>query len=323
METLLLTGDDYLSLVTMDDCIAAVEQAFREHGEGSVHAGILSEHLERGAVHIKTATFGRYFAAKVNANFPGNPAANGLPSIQGVIVLVDATNGFPVTIIDSMAVTMQRTAAATAVAAKYLARRDSRTATVVGCGRQGVAQLTALTRVLPIARVAAVDADASRAHAYAKEMSGRLGIDVHAATAIEACDVLITCTPSKRAFVRELVPGTFVAAVGADNPEKSEIDPQAMRASVVVADVLEQCATIGDLRVAIAAGVMSREDVRAELGAIVAGGAVGRRSDDETIIFDSTGAGFQDAAAAAIAYERAARHGAGTKWISHSTRSAI
>lgn len=311
METLLLTGDDFAALVSMDDCIAAVEQAFREYGEGRLDAGILSAHAERGAFHIKTSTFGRYFAAKLNANFPGNPSANGLPTIQGVIVLVDATNGFPVAILDSIEVTVQRTAAATAVAAKYLARRDSRTATIVGCGRQGVAQLTALTRVLPIERVSAIDADRDRAEKYAASMSERLGIEVCATESIGKSDVLITCTPSKQAFVRKLAPGTFVAAVGADNPEKSEIDPSAMRASVVVADVLEQCATIGDLRVAIAAGVMSREDVRAELGAIVAGRATGRRSDDETIIFDSTGAGFQDAAAAAMAYERAVAAGAG------------
>lgn len=314
METLLLTGDDYAALVTMDDCIAAVEQAFREYGEGHGEAGILSAHVEHGAIHVKTATFGRYFAAKVNANFPGNPATNGLPSIQGVIVLIDASNGVPVAILDSIAVTMQRTAAATAVAAKYLARRDSRTATIVGCGRQGVAQLTALTRVLPIARVTAIDIDESRASAYARSMSEQLGIDVRAAKAIEPSDVLVTCTPSKRAFVRDLAPGTFVAAVGADNPEKSEIDPETMRLSVVVVDVLEQCATIGDLRIAIAADVMSREDVRAELGAIVAGRATGRRSDDETIIFDSTGAGFQDAAAAAMAYERAVERGMGLRW---------
>lgn len=117
----------------------------------------------------------------------------------------------------------------------------------------------------------------------------------------------MTCTPSRAPFVtlEHLAPGAFVAAVGADNPEKSEIHPEVMRSSAVVADVLEQSATIGDLRAAIAAGVMTRDDVRAELGAIVAGRVPGRRSDDEIILFDSTGAGFQDTAAAAVVYERA------------------
>jgi len=314
MDTLLLTGADVLALVSMDDCIGAVEQAFREFAEGRLHAGLLSTHAERGAFHIKTSTFGRYFAAKLNANFPANPAAHGLPTIQGVIMLADAATGVPLAILDSIEVTVLRTAAATAVAAKYLARRDSRTATIVGCGRQGVAQLAALVRVLPIERVSAIDSDAGRATAYAAAMTARLGVEVRAADAIAPADVLVTCTPASRPFVRELARGSFVAAVGADNPQKCEIAPEAMRDAVVIADVLDQCATIGDLRAAIAAGAMTREDVRAELGAIIAGRAIGRRSEDETIIFDSTGAGFQDAAAASLAYERALERGAGTRW---------
>jgi ornithine cyclodeaminase/alanine dehydrogenase len=308
MDTLVLTGDDVAELLGIDDCIAAVEEAFRAHGEGRVHAGILSEHAERGAFHIKTATLGRWFAAKINANFPGNPASNGLPAIQGVIVLADAMNGFPVALIDSMEITTRRTAAATAVAAKYLARGDARTAMICGCGRQAVAQLAALRRVCSLERVTVFDVDAERAKRFADANDARYG-------PIEQADILVTCTPSRRAFVtfEHLAPGTFVAAVGADNPEKSEIEAEVMRASVVVADVLEQCATIGDLRVAIAAGAMTRSDVRAELGAIVAGRVKGRRSEDEIIIFDSTGAGFQDAAAAAMVYERALAQGRGTR----------
>jgi alanine dehydrogenase len=289
-----LTGDQYNALVSMDDCIAAVEEAFRQHGEGTLGAGILSAHSERGAFHIKTSIDARYFAAKLNANFPGNAP---LPTIQGLVVLFDAMNGVPLAVMDSIEITKQRTAAASAVAAKYLARDGSRTLTIYGCGQQGAAQLAAIRRVLPIERVHVVDADPERAAAFARQHDAEVG---------EApADVIVTCTTSRKPFLRDIARGTFVAAVGADNPEKSEIAPEAMRDAVVVADVLEQCATIGDLRAAIAAGVMTRDDVRAELGAIVAGRAAGRRSDDEIIIFDSTGAGFQDAAVAAIAYERA------------------
>jgi ornithine cyclodeaminase/alanine dehydrogenase-like protein (mu-crystallin family) len=289
-----LTGDEYNALVSMDDCIAAVETAFLHHGWGTHGAGLLSAHAERGAFHIKTSLNARYFAAKLNANFPNNAP---LPTIQGVLVLFDAANGTPLAVMDSIELTKQRTAAASAVAAKYLARPNSRTMMIYGCGGQAAAQLAAMRRVLPIERVHVTDVDAARAAAFAEQHDAEVG---------EApADVIVTCTTSKRPFLREANRGAFIAAVGADNPEKSEIDPQLMRNAVVVADVLEQCAAIGDLRVAIAAGAMSRDDVRAELGAIVAGTAQGRRSDDEIIIFDSTGAGFQDAAAAAIAYERA------------------
>ncbi|HUP62227.1 MAG TPA: ornithine cyclodeaminase family protein [Thermoanaerobaculia bacterium] len=328
----ILSGEEYNALVSIDDCIAAVEEAFRQHGEGTLHAGLLSTHVHGGAFHIKTSTYGRscpdgtptfsrpvrrspigadgksadrpiedrrsvratYFAAKLNANFPGNAP---LPTIQGVLVLFDATNGVPLAVIDSIEVTKQRTAAASAVAAKYLARRGSRTLTIYGCGQQAAAQLAAIRSVLPIERVNVIDADRSRAEAFAKEHDAHVGA--------EPADVIVTCTTSRTAFLRDAAPGTFIAAVGADNPEKSEIDPELMGRAVVVADVLDQCAAIGDLRAAIAAGTMTRDGVRAELGAIVAARAEGRRNDAEIIIFDSTGAGFQDAAAAVMAYERA------------------
>jgi alanine dehydrogenase len=310
--TLVLTGDDYAELVSMDDCIGAVEEAFRAYAEGRIDAGLLSAHLARGAVHIKTASDGRYFAAKLNANFPGN---HPLPTIQGVMVLFDASNGVPLALIDSIALTKQRTAAATAVAAKHLACRDAQTATIVGCGEQGEAQLEAIARVLPLQSVHAFDIDGARAADFARRMCARLRLHVRAEKEIVPADVIVTCTTSKKAFLtrEHLRPGAFVAAVGADNPEKSEIAPEAMRASVVIADVLQQCASIGDLRAAIAANAMTKEDVRAELGEIVAGRKTGRRADDEIIIFDSTGAGFQDVAAAAIAFERAEERGQGMR----------
>src|SRR5262249_57156627 len=116
----------------------------------------------------------------------------------------------------------------------------------------------------------------------------------------------VTCTPSNRWFLDRtyVMPGAFIAAVGADNPEKQEIEPELLAEHVVIADVLDQCAAIGDLHHAIDAGVMKRDDVRAELAAVIAGSKPGRLSDDEVIIFDSTGTALQDVAAAALVYER-------------------
>src|SRR5438477_12075191 len=172
--TLLLTGFDVASLLTLDDCIAAVEEAFRAHGEGRLHApGILSAHEERGAFHIKTASVNGRFGAKANANFPGQT-----PSIQGVMLLFDANDGRVLAIMDSIELTVLRTGAATAVAAKYLARRDSRTAMIYGAGRQGRVQLEAITRVLAIERAHVHDVDQAKAEKYANEMSARLNIEV-------------------------------------------------------------------------------------------------------------------------------------------------
>lgn len=134
------------------------------------------------------------------------------------------------------------------------------------------------------------------------------------ASALSETDVLVTCTPSREPFVRrgDVRPGTFIAAVGADDEAKQEIEEELMAASgAVVVDLLPQAALIGDLHHAVARGLMRAEDVRAELGAVVAGRAPGRRSREEITIFDSTGIALQDLAAAVAVYERASGRSGG------------
>lgn len=323
-ETIVLTRADVRALLPMRACIEAVERAFLMHARGATDApGVLGTHVARGGFHVKTAGLasphGRHvFVAKVNANFPGNLERLGLPTIQGVIVLFDAETGELLAVLDSIEVTSLRTAAATAVAARHLAREDASVVTVVGCGAQGRSQLRALGCVRHLRRVFAFDVVAERAHAYASEMSRELGVDVVVATELTRgardCDLCVTCTTSAEPVLHlgDVRPGTFVAAVGADNPHKHEIAPDLLASSTVVADVLEQCATMGDLHHAIAAGAMRREDVHAELAEVVAGTKAGRRSDDEITVFDSTGTAIEDVAAAAVVYERALGERRGT-----------
>ena len=127
--------------------------------------------------------------------------------------------------------------------------------------------------------------------------------------------MVVTCTTSPRPLLglAEITPGTFVAAVGADNEHKLEIEPSLMRSARVVVDVLEQCATIGDLRGAIAAGLMTRDDVHAELPELVSGRRPGREWDEQVFIFDSTGSAVQDVAAAGAVYQQALERGAGAR----------
>jgi alanine dehydrogenase len=322
---LLLTRSEVVSLLDLAGCVEAVEDAFRLHAEGgSLAPGVLETLTAEGGFHIKSAGLRldghTYFAAKVNGNFPLNAERFGLPTIQGVVVLCDAERGRPLAVLDSVEITALRTAAATAVAAKYLARPDSKVATVAGCGVQGRVQLRALAEVLRLEKVYAFDTDGARAAAFAREMSQELRVGVEAAgdlrAAAGASDVCVTCTPSRRPVLMsgQLRPGTFVAAVGADNPTKQEIDPALMRSSKIVVDILEQCASIGDLRHALEVGAVTRADVHAELGEIVAGRKTGRTSRDEIIIFDSTGTALQDAAAAALVYEKALRSGIGQRF---------
>ena len=313
--TTLLTRAQVSELLTLEECMVAVEQAFRLYGLGQAASpGILGIHSEGGGFHIKASVLDlnrRYFALKANANFFNNAKLYGLPNIQGLIVLCDGDNGSPLAVMDSIEITIQRTGAATALAAKYLARQDSRTATICGCGNQGRVQLRALTKLLPIKKAFAFDVDRGRARQFADEMSRALQIEVSAAAEISAAvrrsDVCITCTPSQRWIVdyRDVCPGTFIAGVGADNEQKQELHPQLLAKNKVVVDLLDQCATIGDLHHAIAGGIARREDVHAELGEIVAGRKPGRTSDDEITVFDSTGTALQDVAAAAVVYEKA------------------
>lgn len=319
--TLLLTRSDVADLLPMDACIEAIEQAFRLHGEGRADPpGILSVHAPDGGFHIKTGMLelGRsYFAAKANANFPRNPDRFGLPTIQGVLVLADAERGTPLALMDSAEITALRTGAAVAVAARHLARPNAAVVTVCGCGLQGRFLLRALATTLPLTRAYAVDRDAARAVDFAKDMSHALGFEVIASDDLDAAvrisDICVTCTPARTPILgREPVgPGTLVAAVGADSETKQELEPGLMAAAAIVVDILDQAATIGDLHHAIRAGVLSAGDVRAELGQVVAGLRPGRLSEDEIVIFDSTGMALQDVAAAVAVYERAVRAGRG------------
>jgi alanine dehydrogenase len=167
-DTLVVPREDVLRLLRMPDCIDAVERAFLRHARGeTIPPGVLGAHVEGGGFHVKSAGLldpaeGRpVFAAKVNANFPGNPDRTGLPTIQGVIALFDAANGRLLALLDSIEITSLRTAAENAVAAKYLAP-DPAIVTICGCGAQSRSQLRALACVRTITRILALDPSADR-----------------------------------------------------------------------------------------------------------------------------------------------------------------
>lgn len=319
---LILSRADIRRLMDYGDYVDAVEAAFRAAAGGRAVAPPASAlHVPGGSFHAKgAALLGREakVAIKINGNFPGNPAANGLPTVQGIIYLADGTDGRPLAVMDSIEVTINRTGGATTLAARHLARADSCVATICGAGVQGRIQLKAIAEAVRLERVHVWDADADAAKSFAPEMSAALALDVRPTpdlAAVRESDIVVTCSSARRAFLTpDLVrPGTFIAAVGADNADKSEIDPVLYARSLVVVDSLEQCAEIGDLHHALAAGTVTREDVQATLGEIVAGKKPGRRDASVITLFDSTGMGLQDAAAAVAIYRRALATGAGTR----------
>ena len=321
MAILALSRADVFELLSLRECVDVVESAFRLHAEGrTLGPGVLSVPARDGGFHIKAAGLlgeRAYFAAKTNGNFPANPRRFGLPTIQGLVVLADAERGTPLAVIDSGSVTALRTGAATGVAARYLARPDSRTATIVGCGIQGELQLAAIAAVLPLERAWVLDIDHARAEAMAARARARLGVEVEATKdlrqALTASDVCVTCTPSCDALVAaaDVAPGTFLAAVGADAHGKQELEAALMVSSTVVVDVLAQCLEIGELQHAVAHGLLAPRDVHAELGDVVAGRRPGRTRAEEVTIFDSSGTALQHVAAAVAVYEKARRCGRG------------
>jgi alanine dehydrogenase len=317
---LVLSRQDLTALVPFGEYVDAVADAFRMHAQGrALLPPPMHMRAEGGGFHVKAALLPigpGYAAFKVNANFPDNRAAHGLPTIQGGILLFDASTGVPVALLDSIEITIQRTGAATAVAAHYLARPESRTVTIFGCGVQGRVQLTALRHELDVRQVFLVDSDAAAAEAFASEVA-RAGLDVDVPVkpkkAAIASDVIVTCTSAHAPFLgpADVRPGTFVAAIGADNPEKSEIVPELMRKARVVTDLTEQSSYMGDLHHAIRAGAMQACDVHAELGDLVSGRKPGRTAPEQITLFDGSGVGIQDVAASVRAYALARKYGAG------------
>jgi alanine dehydrogenase len=321
MDTLIFQRADIRRLLSIDECMNTVEAAFRLLGEGKAQPPkILGFPSNGGGFHIKAGLLeaGReYFVAKINANFPSNPKKFGLPTIQGVIILYDATNGRILALMDSIEITILRTGAATGLAAKYLSLSDSTVATICGCGNQGRISLKALMKVRSIKKCFAYDIDPSQTKKFAAEFSSNLEIVPttveELGAVISQSQVVITCSPSSKPYVRsaDISPGTFIAAVGADSEGKHEIFPELFASSKIVVDLLDQAATIGDLRFALEEHLISANDVCAELGDIIAGQKPGRQSTSEVIIFDSTGLAIQDAAAAAVVFENALAAGLG------------
>lgn len=325
----ILTESDLRAQVRLDtDAVSCVEQAFAALATKAVvmppilRLDIAEHH---GEVDVKTAYVPGLdgFAIKISPGFFDNPKL-GLPSLNGLMVLFSAATGLVLAVLlDNGYLTDVRTAAAGAVAAKHLSRPDSRTVAILGAGIQARLQLEALTLVRPIARATIWARRADQAASAAKELSSRLGIEVGAAAsaadAVAAADIVVTTTPSTTPILRAdwLRPGQHVTAMGSDAEHKNEIEPTALvRADRYVGDRISQCARLGELHHAIAAGLVPAERDWPELGAVIAGSAAGRKAAGDITLCDLTGTGVQDTAIATLAHARCAAAGAGTEFES-------
>ncbi len=324
MQLRVLSEKEIRGILGPKEALEAVREAFVMLARGeAVLPGVINLDIPgtRTEAHIKGAYLEgtRHFAVKVASGSYDNPA-HGLPSSGGLFLVFDATTGLPAAILfDNGYLTDVRTGAAGALAADLLAKRKVDRVGIVGVGTQARVQLEALLQVRRPKSVVAWGRDRAKAGTYAAEMTKRLGIPVEYAPSVEvACrgsDIVITVTPAHEPLVRAnwIEPGTHITAVGADGPDKQELDVDVLgKADKVVADRLDQCLRLGEIHHAVEAGVLAKEDVYAELGEIAEGAKRGRTSDEEITVADLTGVGVQDAAVANCVVEVALRRGSGT-----------
>jgi ornithine cyclodeaminase/alanine dehydrogenase-like protein (mu-crystallin family) len=304
--------------LTMREIIDALETAFKEKGAGRV------EMPPKPGIHPQPDAFIHAMPAYIPAlksaglkwvsGFPKN-VDRGLPYITGLLVLNDPETGLPLSVMDCVWITGMRTGAATALAAKYLARPDAATVGILGCGVQGRTNLLALKELFPLTSAHAYDIHPERTEAYATEMHEKTGLDVQPVTqpreAVAGCDIVVTAGPilkQPHATIQAgwLEPGAFASPVDFD----SYWHPDALaQADKFCTDDTPQ------LRYYQEVGYFQRiPPVHADLGELAAGKRPGRERDDERIICCNLGLAIDDMATAILIYQRAVERGIGT-WL--------
>jgi ornithine cyclodeaminase/alanine dehydrogenase-like protein (mu-crystallin family) len=295
-------GENVRAAVSPERALEAVRDAFVAYarGEWTMPPKVYVPAYPEGDFRAMPALGAGHALLKWVTSFPGNPA-QGLPTVTGLVLVSDASNGMLKAVLDAGAVTALRTGAAAVLAAEALGRSDAETAAVIGAGVNGEA--AARTFVARGRRVELWDIDRTRA----EEVAERVGAEVAAGREEAlAADLLVTVTPGRQVVLDEgsLLRGQHASLMGADGPGKAEIAVAELERVRVFCDDWEQASHNGDLVHAVEAGVLARDDV-SQLGDVLIGTAEGRKSDEDITVFDSTGLAIQDLAIALAALERA------------------
>ena len=295
-------GENVRAAVSPERALDAVRDAFVAYAreEWTMPPKVYVPAYPEGDFRAMPALGAGHALLKWVTSFPGNPA-QGLPTVTGLVLLSDASNGMLKAVLDAGAVTSLRTGAAAVLAAETLGRPDAETAAVIGAGVNGEA--AARTFIARGRRVQLWDLDRTRA----EEVAERIGAEVAAGREDAlAADLLVTVTPGRQVVLDEgsLLRGQHASLMGADGPGKAEIAVAELARVRVFCDDWEQASHNGDLVHAVEEGLLARDDV-SQLGDVLIGAAEGRTSDDDITVFDSTGLAIQDLAIALAALERA------------------
>ncbi len=313
MKTFLLTQKDVATVLTPAVANDTVEKAFRAYGMGQTEMPPKSYlYFPMGDLRSMPAyIYGEGFDIAgvkcVNVHLQNKEI--GLPTIMAVIILNDPQTGFPLAIMDGTYITCLRTGAAGALAAKYLSRENSEIVGFVGSGVQARTQLLCLLEFRKIKKIKIwqFEADKACSEEFRQWAERSCQVEALISTNMEdvtmGSDIVITTTPSRMPLVISVSPGTHITAIGADAQGKQEISPEILKEAKVVIDDWAQASHSGEINVPITHKQISKRDVHAQLGDIVAGKKKGRTSAEEITLFDATGLAIQDISCAYVVYE--------------------
>ncbi len=320
----LLSRDDVRRALSMAQAIELMRDAFTQlsSGQAVVPQRLSMEMPELGArvlVMPVSLAKGGQFGMKIVSLFKQNPE-KGLPYIQALMLVFDASDGHPVALMDAEYLTALRTGAASGLATDMLARPDARTAMIFGAGAQGRLQLEGVCAVRRISRALVFDPNPDRAEKFCRDLTGRFPFPITRApspAAVEEADVICTATTSKEPVFDDasLRKGTHINAIGAYRTDMCEIPPASMVRATIIVDHRSSClAEAGDLVGPIERGLIDAGHIHAELGEITAGNKRGRNNEDEITIFKSVGNAVQDLVAAAQILRNAEQSGLGSEF---------
>ena len=305
-------------ILSLSEVTEAVESAFNQKGLGHVQMPAkiyLYYRKYDGDLRTMPAFLEDMdvSAVKIVNVHPKNPAKNNLPTVMAVITLIDPSTGAPIAIMGGTTITDMRTGAAGAIAAKYLARKDSQIVGLVGAGAQARTQLLALLEFFNLEKVKVWSRTEDTKKHFVNEIRQVCGQQVEViptesiGKAVEKSDIVVTTTPSRKPLVtnKMVSAGMHINCIGADAVGKEELDPNILKRAKIIVDDWAQASHSGEINVPLSNGFITKQDIWAEIGEIVAGLKPGRQRIDEITVFSSTGLAVQDAVAAKIAYRNA------------------
>ncbi len=312
--TLILDRKTVTSLLDMKAAIAAVENIFAQFGLGravmppKLYLNLPQYHGDFRAMPAFAEETAKCSLKWVNTH--ANNSGSGFPSVMAVVILNDPKTGFPLSLMDGTFLTNIRTGAAGAVAAKYLARPESQTVSLVGCGAQARTQLSGLREIFKIRTVKVWGKDKPIVEKFLQDMkrpNEKMETFATVKDCVQSADIVVTTTPAHKPVVKAswIRPGTHINAIGADAAGKEELDPAIFKKAKVVVDDYRQASHSGEINVPISKKILARKDIYAELGEIVCGRKKGRTAQKEITIFDSTGLAIQDLAMADLIFRKA------------------